>query len=155
MVEITGDLWTILQDPKRGYGSACILVNWTTNNQGYAIMGRGIAAQAKQLYPDLPDQLGTVIREAERHPYVFTYTSPTGTEPWLIMFPTKLHWRDPSPLWLVKQSVCQLMDLLDQFDWLAPVLLPRPGVGNGKLDWELVKATIAPILDKRVHITSP
>jgi hypothetical protein len=43
------------------------------------------------------------------------------------------------------------MDLADRLG-LQTILLPRPGCGNGQLDWAQVGPAIAPLLDDRVTI---
>jgi len=44
-----------------------------------------------------------------------------------------------------------LAELTEEHD-LGTVVLPRPGCGNGQLDWSDVHPVIAPILPDSVHV---
>lgn len=147
MIEIVGDVWDYHADG----AWACVLTNGEINARGHAIMGRGIALQAKERFPLLPDVLGVKLREQGNAVYWFP-------EWRLITFPTKHRWRERSDIQLIADSVLQLGSLIHggmvagvRFD---PVILPRPGCGNGGLEWRDVQPFCAQ-LDDRVHIICP
>lgn len=141
MRQASGDLWRLPGDAR------CITVNGATRGDGTAVMGRGTAAQAAQRWPSLPRILGESIRRRGNH---VTDVFMPG-EPMLIAFPVKHHWRQRADLALIGRSCGELMDLADRLD-LGTILLPRPGCGNGQLDWAEVGPAIAPLLDDRVTI---
>jgi hypothetical protein len=72
----------------------------------------------------------------------------------LIAFPVKHVWSDPADPDLIVASAHSLVCLADQRGWQR-VLIPRPGCGNGRLNWADVRALLADILDDRfvvVHV---
>lgn len=142
MKQVTGNLWTLPADAR------CITTNGAVTKNGLAVMGRGVAAQAKSRWPGLPGILGESIQERGNH--VADLWKPTG-KPVLVSFPVKHHWREVADLDLIKRSCGELMDLADRLG-LQAVLLPRPGCGNGRLDWAQVGPATAPLLDDRVTI---
>lgn len=142
MKQAHGDLWRLSGDAR------CITVNGAVRKDGTAIMGRGTAAQAAEKWPHLPERLGELI--AERGNHVADLWKPYDG-PLIVSFPVKHHWRQPADLALIERSCGELMDLADRLS-LRAILLPRPGCGNGQLDWAQVGPAIAPLLDDRVTI---
>ncbi len=143
MNEIHGNLWDALADV------IVITTNGATRKDGAAIMGRGIALQAKARYPGIEHVLGRLIRENGNHVNLVT-----GNYPNIISFPVKSHWRQKADLKLISQSAGELVRLIDQQAsyGLLTIALPRPGCGNGKLRWEDVRSIIRPILDNRFTV---
>lgn len=60
---------------------------------------------------------------------------------WIINFPTKQHWRDPSQLAWIKTGLKDLSRVLTDHD-IRSVAIPALGAGNGGLDWALVRPLI-------------
>lgn len=143
MRQASGDLWHLPADAR------CITTNGAVRKDGAAVMGRGVAAQAKERWPMLPTVLGYCIREHGNH--VRLLMNPAGDSAVLVSFPVKHHWRETADLALIERSCGELMDLADRLG-LEAILLPRPGCGNGRLDWAQVGPAIAPLLDDRVTI---
>jgi O-acetyl-ADP-ribose deacetylase (regulator of RNase III) len=147
--QAVGNLWTFPADAR------CITTNGATCHDGQAIMGRGVAARAKERWPMLPVVLGELIRRHGNH--VQLLMSPETIQPpfddfaHIVSFPVKHHWRQPADLALIQRSCAELMDLADRTG-LRSIALPRPGCGNGRLDWAEVGPAIAPLLDDRVTI---
>lgn len=111
-------------------------------------MGRGVALQAKQRWPQLPRILGESIQKSDNHVAYLLWPDEALL---LLSFPTKHHWRDDADLELIARSCGELIILADRLN-LEHILLPRPGTGNGRLDWTQVRPVIAPILDDRVSV---
>lgn len=150
MREVTGDLWTYPADIR------VITTNGTVKKNGDCVMGRGCAAEAKEKYPDLPSFLGGFIK---KHGNVvgihhFDHTKPYGDPQTIISFPVKHEWYQKADLELIQRSAHDLVANIDNGPF-APdikVLMPRPGCGNGHLDWGTVKKSIEMILDNRFHV---
>lgn len=121
----------------------CILTNCNTNSRGEAVMGRGIAKEAKDRFPDLPRIIGRYLRNGG-----FEVHIPMDR---IIVFPTKIDWRQMSSIKLIITSCHQLMDIMDSLN-IQRVYLPRPGCGNGGLLWQDVRTAIEPLLDDRVIV---
>lgn len=147
MIEIVGDLWNYHADG----AWACVPTNGETNARGHAIMGRGIALQAKERYPLLPDVLGVRLREQGNGVYWFP-------EWRLITFPTKHRWRERSDIHLIAASVLELATLIKAGTIAGQrferVMLPRPGCGNGGLHWHDVQPFCSQ-LDDQVYVICP
>lgn len=125
-----------------------ITTNRAVNAKGHAVMGRGVALQAAEVFPTLPRELGERLTGGI-----------TGVVLWtpyrLVTFPVKEHWRDDADLDLIRESATALQALLDSASLVLPVVyLPRPGCGNGRLRWPDVKAALAPILSDRVVVVT-
>lgn len=103
-------------------------------------MGKGVAQQAAQRYPQLADLLGNHLRMNGNHVAFFA--------PDIVTLPTKEHWRDPSPWSLVQRSLQELVALTNIQEW-QQVVLPPPGCGLGGLQWSQIEADCQQLLDDR------
>jgi hypothetical protein len=140
MLEVRGDLWDF---HKAGHW-VVITVNEVRTNKGRAVMGRGVALQAAQRWPELPVLLGNTIAQNGNHvAHANTYR--------LIFFPVKHDWRELADLELIKRSAEELVRLADNFpvtfDGGIRICLPRPGCANGGRTWE----EVGPILENVLH----
>jgi hypothetical protein len=135
--EIQGDLWDFLE---KGHWIV-IPTNGSIKKNGEAIMGRGLALEAKQKFPSLPKELGEHIRAEENTIGDFHRFR-------LITFPVKDKWYEKADLDLIEHMCRELVILLDkEFATIpSPVYIPRVGCGNGRLKWEDVK----PILERHL-----
>ena len=130
MNEETCDIWE-----KHAAGEwIAITTNPIINGRGEAVMGRGVALQAKLWFPELPRQLAAKLVERGNYPFLFTRYR-------LVTCPVKYHWRDIADSRLITNSVLVICDLLSTSD-IERVYIPRPGCGNGQLSWEYVKSRI-------------
>lgn len=140
MKEISGDAWKL----KKNYTYLAITTNNYVKADFSAVMGRGIALEAKNKYPNIEYRIG----------YLLTWypktTRKIGLDN-LIMFPVKHTWNQPADIRLIIESAKELMRILGPDE---TVLLPRPGCGNGGLQWSYVKKYIENILDDRVTVIS-
>ncbi len=112
---------------------AQVIVN-TVNTVG--VMGKGLALAFKKRYPDM----------FERYKQACDNDSLTigklmlfyEADHWLLLFPTKKHWRNPSKLEYIEAG-------LDKFarsyalKSITSVAFPRLGCGNGGLNWQEVR----------------
>lgn len=114
------------------------LVN-TVNTEG--VMGKGIALQFKKAFPENFASYERACKAGEivvgRVHIVRRLASPR----FIINFPTKKHWRQPSRLSYIREG---LRDLAAQVGKLGieSIALPPLGCGNGGLDWADVKPLI-------------
>ena len=140
---ITGNLW----DFRSAMTPVCVTTNGMTKNNGELVMGKGIALQAKQRFPDLAGSLGQAVRMYGNLVFYFPSCH-------VISFPTKHDWRNPSDIQLIRTSAAQLVELINIYSF-ERVYLTQPGCGNGGLGWNLVSAVLTPILDDRFWIVTP
>ena len=131
MREEYGEFWTIPADFR------CITTNGALRRNGNAIMGKGIALEARRRCPHIEATLGSFINRYGNHVFHLGYN--------LISFPTKYHWKQDSDIILIKRSAQELVILLKD-NPAKRILLTRPGCGNGNLQWDTVKPVIQDIL---------
>jgi hypothetical protein len=142
MIETYANVWD-LHD--RGEWIA-IPTNGYVTKRGMAVMGRGVALQAANRFPTVPSILGARIEKLGNHVHVLA-------EQRMFSFPTKYHWRDRADLVLIQQSCDELMARMNDHRYTGGTCyLPRPGCGEGRLDWQIVRDAIYERLDDRVVV---
>ncbi len=140
MLELNSDFWKTEADYR------CITTNGTLRFNGRAIMGAGIALQARSRYPELEVTMGKLIRERGNHVHLSGHN--------LISFPTKVHWNRNSDLDLIMRSARELVALANTLLDAKRILMTRLSCGLGRLSWNTVKPSIAPILDDRFIVVN-
>lgn len=140
MINVTGDLFA-----QRGW--LCVTTNGFVKNNGRAVMGAGCAKFARDNIPDIDLVLGRNIRtRGNKVACIGTWDSNK-----VFSFPVKHNWWEHADIALITQSAYDLRDM-----WLSvqdgnpknavDVYIPRPGCGNGKLDYRNVEPVLARIL---------
>lgn len=155
MKEVTGNIWAFYG--KRHW--VVITTNGTIKTDGSAVMGRGVALEAKQRLPSLPFKVGKYLEERGNHCGAFWDSR-------LITFPVKHNWYEKASTELIERSCRELSALVDEIQKsclmepdlkkLLPDLfyLVRPGCGNGQLDWKDVKPILEKYLDDRFVVVN-
>src|SRR5262249_13819854 len=64
-----------------------------------------------------------------------------GGPRWIIHFPTKKHWRQPSKLEWVRQGLADLVRVIRDRG-IRSIALPPLGCGSGRLEWNQVRREI-------------
>lgn len=178
MRERVGNIWDYVGNPKT---AIVVTTNGCIDKKGEAVMGAGIARQAKERYPMTARRLGNFLshnallgehREDEWNiPYLI------NRDPLIFSFPTKparvvatidnLHimeeyrnvpkgtilpgWKAMSDLKIIERSAILLVQFVKPLG-LKEIVLPQPGCGHGGLDWIFVDEVIRPIFDDRFLI---
>lgn len=116
------------------------LVN-TVNTVG--VMGKGIALQFKQAFPDNFEAYEKACKHNQVVPgKMFVFDRQVLHGPRLIInFPTKRHWRQPARLGDIKAGLDDLVRVLRDKEVLS-VAVPPLGCGNGGLSWRVVRPLI-------------
>ena len=133
------------------------LVN-TVNCVG--VMGKGIALQFKQAFPENFTRYAKVCKEKQMKPgHMLVVETDSMLNPkYIINFPTKRHWKGKSKMEDVEAG---LVDLIAQVRHLniQSIAIPPLGAGLGGLNWSEVKAQIveafAELPDVRVLLFEP
>ena len=107
------------------------------------VMGKGIALQFKNKWPDNFDLYQAACRAGEVRPgKMFVFDAGAYAQPhYIINFPTKDHWRGNSKMAFIEEG---LRDLVAQVRKLGikSIAVPPLGCGNGGLNWADVKPLI-------------
>jgi hypothetical protein len=154
MKEIKGNLWDFQCSPD--FSPVVITTNCNVNYKGDAVMGKGIALEAKQHYPGLPKMLGKHIeRYFDRVKYFTTCN--------LYVLPTKYNWWEKSNIELIEQGIISLESIVnlqcyyykEQPEKYKKIYMVRPGCANGQLNWEIdVKPILVKYLDDRFIVVN-
>lgn len=111
----------------------------TVNTVG--VMGKGIALEFKNKYPEM---FVAYQRVCEKNLldigklYLWK-----DSEKWILLFPTKRHWRSPSKLEYIEKGLQKFVDNYER-KGIESIAFPKLGCGNGNLDW----ADVQPIMEK-------
>jgi O-acetyl-ADP-ribose deacetylase (regulator of RNase III) len=121
------------------------LVN-TVNTVG--IMGKGIALMFKQAFPRnfRAYEEACKNRQVNIGQMFVSETSALEGPRWIINFPTKKHWRQPSKLEWIVVGLDDLRKVIQDLK-IHSIALPPLGSGNGGLDWKDVKVEIKRALE--------
>lgn len=138
MQNVKGDLFQM-------QGWLCITTNGFVKSNGRAVMGAGCAKTIRDRVPDIDLALGKLIRT--RGNVVGPIGSYNGNP--VFSFPVKHRWWEHADISLIAESAKSLRE-----HWLhsnggetpTNVFIPRPGCGNGKLDYKNVEPVLARIL---------
>lgn len=116
------------------------LVN-TVNEVG--VMGKGIALMFREAFPEAAREYEEAAKSGRVKVGQMFVTSNHGLigPRWIINFPTKKHWRQPSKLDWVHEGLRDLVQVVRELR-IGSIALPPLGCGNGGLDWELVRREI-------------
>ncbi|AOS78280.1 MULTISPECIES: type II toxin-antitoxin system antitoxin DNA ADP-ribosyl glycohydrolase DarG [Hydrogenophaga] len=116
------------------------LVN-TVNCVG--VMGRGIALQFKNMYPEnFKAYEAACNRETVQPGHMFVFETGQLTPPrFIINFPTKRHWRGKSRIEDIKAGLIDLVKVIRDRG-IRSIAIPPLGSGLGGLDWNEVRPRI-------------
>jgi len=144
MREARGNIW----DLARPGDAIVITTNGFVKRNGEAVMGRGIAYEATQRDRDVALVLGHKINAFGNHPQVIHLGAYPRDIEWLSM-PVKHHWMEDADPRLIQRSAEELVTLVGSRPrpGYRTIWMPRPGCGNGHLNWNDVRPLIEDILD--------
>ena len=133
------------------------LVN-TVNCDGF--MGKGIALQFKQAWPENFDAYARACRVKEVRPgQMFIWETGRMMNPrYIINFPTKRHWRGKARMEDIRSGLRALVADVRRLG-IQSIAVPPLGCGNGGLDWDdvrpLIEAAFAELPEVEVFLFSP
>lgn len=124
----------------------CITTNSFVNRAGALVMGRGIAAQARDRFPGLDKRLGREIlsRCGLLGAYYMIFDPATK----IAAFQVKYHFAETADLELIYRSIGKLLANSPRFH---AIHLNFPGIGNG----HLARGSVLPMLEvlpDNIHI---
>src|ERR1700722_142939 len=109
------------------------LVN-TVNTVG--VMGKGIALMFKEAFPENFRAYAAACKKNEikvGRVFVTERQDLVDGPKWIIHFPTKQHWRNPSKIEWIKEGLQDLLRVIREHK-IKSIALPPLGSGNGGLD---------------------
>ena len=134
------------------------LVN-TVNTIG--VMGKGIALMFKEAFPENFRAYAAACKEQEikvGHIFATERKDLVGGPKWIINFPTKKHWRNPSKIEWIKDGLQDLARFIREHK-IKSIALPPLGSGNGGLEWKhvrsVIETTLGSLQDVEVVVYEP
>jgi len=133
------------------------LVN-TVNCVG--VMGRGIALQFKEAFPDNFKAYAAACRRSEVQPgRLFVFETGRLIKPrYIINFPTKRHWRGKSRIEDIEAGLAALVEVI-RSRHIRSIAIPPLGSGLGGLDWaevrQRIESTLADLSEVEVIVFEP
>lgn len=117
---------------------AQVIVN-TVNTVG--VMGKGLALSFKQRYPDMFKKYRVMC---EKHQLtVGKLMLCYEPDHWILLFPTKENWRNPSKLEYLEKGLIKFVNTYADKN-ITSIAFPKLGCGNGELSWDDVR----PLMEK-------
>jgi O-acetyl-ADP-ribose deacetylase (regulator of RNase III) len=118
----------------------------TVNTVG--VMGKGIALMFKERFPkNYQEYLVASKSGAVQIGKMFVSATDELFGPkWVINFPTKKHWRNPSKIEWVREGLEALKEVIRE-KRITSIAIPPLGCGNGGLNWSNVRPLIQEYLN--------
>lgn len=120
---------------------ARVLVN-TVNVVG--VMGKGIAKDFKTFFPEMFREYQ--LRCENKTMDIGKLYLYRGSHKWVLNFPTKKHWRNPSKPEYIEAGLKAFVAGYAR-NGITSIAFPRLGCGNGELDWE---RQVRPLMEKHL-----
>lgn len=118
---------------------AQVLVN-TVNTVG--VMGKGIALQFKRIYPEMFEAYRNYCERGDLQiGKLLLYKTPGK---WILNFPTKKHWRNPSKVEYIETGLRKLRQRCAEMG-ITSIAFPELGCGNGALDFD---TQVRPLMER-------
>jgi O-acetyl-ADP-ribose deacetylase (regulator of RNase III) len=104
------------------------------------VMGKGLALAFKERYPQNFIHYTWRCKHGQVRvgKMLFERTNDLFGPEWIINFPTKNDWREPSKYMYINEGLPDLLKWCD-YQGISHVAMPALGCGNGGLDWDTVK----------------
>jgi len=125
------------------------------------VMGKGIALQYRERFPEMFDNYARACAAGEvcaGQMHVFDRGSQHTVARWIINFPTKRHWREPSRMTDIEAGLPALVATVRERR-IRSLAVPALGCGLGGLPWDEVQPRIeqvfAPLADVHVLLYGP
>lgn len=100
------------------------------------VMGKGLALEFRRRYPNMFDEYKNQCRDEWLH--VGDLMLWRAKDHFVLNFPTKKHWKDPSSLIYVEAGLLSFVNKYESYG-VSSIAFPKLGCGNGGLDWKAVK----------------
>lgn len=114
------------------------LVN-PVNTEG--VMGKGLALQFKKAFPENFVAYARACKAGELAPGHLHIVHRLAAPRFIINFPTKKLWRNPSKIEFIRDGLADLVVRVRELE-ITSIAIPALGCGNGGLDWSEVRPMI-------------
>ena len=99
----------------------------------YGVMGRGIALEFKNRFPEMFELYSEFCEKGNIKPGILQIWNKSN--PWVLNFPTKKHWRNPSKIEYIEAGLQKFTEnYLEK--GISSIAFPQLGCSLGGLQWE-------------------
>ena len=106
------------------------------------VMGKGIAKEFKERYPEMFHRYQALCESGEISiGKLWLYKTP---DKWILNFPTKKHWRQPSRLEYIEAGLARFVESYSDYG-IYSIAFPALGCGHGGLDFD---SQVRPLMEK-------
>jgi O-acetyl-ADP-ribose deacetylase (regulator of RNase III) len=119
-----------------------------------------VAGMVKHLFPQTAQMYQDAAQRGDiKVGQMFVTPNADGQGPkWIVHFPTKLHWRNPSQIEWIRDGLVDLVRVLREHG-ITSVAVPALGCNKGRLNWEdvkpLIEAALGDLPDATVTVYEP
>lgn len=99
----------------------------------YGVMGKGIALEFKNRFPEMFEAFYDFCERKKIQPGILYIWN--KTEPWILNFPTKKHWRNSSKIEYIESGLKKFSDNYIEKK-ISSIAFPQLGCSLGGLSWE-------------------
>lgn len=125
------------------FNSNCQTIVNTVNCVG--AMGKGIALEYKKRYPEMYKKYFHYCTLGLLEPgKLWIYRT---EDKWILNFPTKLHWQNPSEIKYLEDGLQKFVDTYKQ-QGITSIAFPLLGAGNGGIDLKVSLEIMCKYLEK-------
>lgn len=123
------------------------------------VMGKGLALQIKNAFPQVFLPYKEACKKGFLKPGIVLSTPTFNDQPqYIIHFPTKVHWKNPSKIEYIEEGLIALLSETYHLQ-ISSIAIPPLGCGLGNLRWKdvhpLILNTFERLSDVYVHIYPP
>ena len=113
------------------------------------VMGKGIALQFRETFPENYKAYQKACKQGKvQIGKMLVNDNGQFINPrYIINFPTKRHWREPSRVEDIKAGLVDLQSIIRAYE-ITSIAVPSLGCGNGGLDWKIVRPLIVNALNQ-------
>jgi O-acetyl-ADP-ribose deacetylase (regulator of RNase III) len=111
------------------------------------VMGKGLALEFRKKFPAMFQRYKYYCETGHIQPgKLYLWKPSEGDGQWVLNFPTKLHWRDPSKLEWVAAGLDKFLATYEDRG-VTSVAWPQLGCRNGGLDWD---TQVRPLMEEKL-----
>lgn len=130
------------------FQSDCQAIINTINTVG--VMGKGLALIYRNKYPVMfAEYRKACFNNEVKIGFMYLWKVP-DKDKWIINFPTKEHWRNPSKIEWIIAGLQDLVKVVKEKGFTSLAIAPL-GCGNGGLNWTLVKKEILKVCEESLN----
>jgi O-acetyl-ADP-ribose deacetylase (regulator of RNase III) len=106
------------------------------------VMGKGIAKEFRRRYPDMVAGYQERCKTGELT--IGTLWLFKSSNKWILNFPTKRHWREPSQVEFIEAGLQKFAETYSELG-ISTIAFPALGCGNGGLDFD---TQVRPLMER-------